>query len=197
MCCIRQVVSSATAATHLTLAPTIHTHGAYWWRDMSGVGSHPPSICLSWRHPHIHLCTRLSTCEQYEATGKWMFAYSPYISHTMEAKLSSYIMSSGSSLYTHAHVIHNVMSYWDSSMSFSLMCVDVSVPWQSSTPAATCICASWWYTGVYGWCIINNAVSRMPTLPNLTHTQSLVCIIKCISRPISEQPKIEMGRHFI
>lgn len=82
------------------------------------------------------------------------------------------------------------------------MCVCVCVDYEhvsisSSTAAATCVAASWWHSGVYDWWIINNAVSRMPTLPNLTCTQNLACIIKCIRRPILEPLKIEKGRQKI
>lgn len=67
----------------------------------------------------------------------------------------------------------------------------------SSTSAATCVGARWRYSGVYDWWIINNAVSWMHALPNLTRTENLACIIKCIRRPILELLEIEKRQFLV
>lgn len=96
----------------------------------------------------------------------------------------------------HIYLWHGERAY-GVALSFRLYLSSYHFPRHSSTSAATCVGARWWYSGVYDWWIINNAVSWMHALPNLTRTQNLACIIKCIRRPILELLEIEKRRQFL
>lgn len=143
MCCVHLVISQFNSpdTTSNVGSSIIHTHNAYWWRGMFATAHlihhlPPPSPAALYSLViNTHTRTQLnwpSTCKQHEAIGKLMLSHSPYIFHTIESQLSSYITSVGSSgcMQTHIRSIHIFMPCWDG-LCVCVLYEHVSISWHT------------------------------------------------------------------